>query len=294
MKNFYDGTHGGHSFIDFKHKQFGQNHSFRKKSTQFSLPPAVASDLITEVLHNNSRKFLLKRPSLNTPACNRTPYNSLKEIPGRNQFERNLYYLAGHISETHSLRRGLDGKIYSLSHKIDKGAFYICDNRPYVEKIRRPQPVAIRIVQSFLNQPVLWCEVDVYKEPHVTHMGLDPFSVGGEIKEFTHKIAIVKDFRGADFSFFHGLEESDAKLITHALPLRGVGMAFDKIDHHKPFAQSLKDLTPTTRVGMIIQVTDDFYKELSCQALMGEFDLDTLPLEDNAYALSLFPVARTI
>lgn len=294
MKNFYDGMHGGHSFLDFKHKQFGQNHSFRKESTQFSLPSEVAADLITEVLHNNARRFLLKRPSPNAPVYNRTPHDSLKEIPGRNQLERNLHYLAGHISETHALRKGEDGKIYSHSHKIDKGAFYICDHRHYVEKVRHPQVVATHIVESFLEYPVLWCEVDAYKEPHVTHMGLDHLSVSGEIKEFTHKIAIVKDFRGADFSFFHGLEEADAKLITNALPLRGIGMAFDRIDHHKPFAQSLKDLTPTTRIGMIIQVTDDFYKELNCQALAGEFDLDNLPLEENAYALSLFPVARTI
>lgn len=247
----------------------------------FFLPTTFAQKLLTEVLERNSRAFLLQNP-LNDSSVLYCPQKNLEcLIKGETHFKRNSSYLAGHISQTHSFIKGRNGELLLFKGR-EKGVFYLLDKRNYLDKISNPSEAATSIVQNFIKLPTEICKVNQYEDTHFTHMGTHLQTPEGEIKEFTHKITFTKDFKHLDVSSIYDKNLAYENLPSKFLPLQGVGLALNKKDIEPTFCPSLSHLEPATQVSMVIQITKDFYRELSSQVFYENFSLDCLPWEGNA------------
>jgi hypothetical protein len=294
----------GHTYRYDKHRDDTKTGKFKAKTRyktsaatdntrNFSLPAFVAQQLLIKVLHRNSRAFLLQNPLNNAAILHRPQDNLNYLINGETHFGKNFSYLAGHISQTHSLIKGKNGEL-SLFKGREKGVFYLLDKRNYLEKISNPTTTAKNIVHSFMNLPIEACRVKAYDPPHLTHVGTRLDMPEGEIKEFTHKITLIKDFTNLDVTLLQDKKLMNENLPSKLIPLRGVGLAMDKKDKEENALPSLQTLEPATQVTMVIQITKEFYRELFFQKINESFNLECLPWRGNAYVLTMFPVIKDL
>ncbi|MBY0462791.1 MAG: hypothetical protein K2Q34_06390 [Alphaproteobacteria bacterium] len=244
-----------------------------------SLPLELATSFLDYVLNNNSRHSFIINSTLD---LEEKGYHKIM-IPGSNHFERNFNYLAAHLSEVHGLKTMGDQKTLSFVHKnLEQGVFYIEDSRPYLEKLYSPLLPSQNIVNTFLKLPTQSFYLKSYES---VHRRVVYANESKDVKEFTHKLVITKDFKREEIEAFRNIPH----LTNEGKSLDGIGLAFSKKSPINKSGLYTPVFSHTTQVSLLIQITKEVYKHLTRTVLMDDFTLDGQILNGNAFVLSLFP-----
>lgn len=251
-------------------------------TVSLALPLELASVFLDYVLNNNSRFLFVKNSTLEI----QEGIHHKILIPGASHFERNLRYLAAHLSESHRFRTLIDNEtLFSSRNNHEHGVFYIVDNRLYGEKLQAPLVPAKNIVDTFFKLPVQSFYLKSYEYPHRRVIYAKD---SGGMKEFTHKLVITKDFKKENMEDFRNLAPIE-NFICEGKFLDGIGLALSKKNPINKSHLYTPNFSQTTQVSLLIQITKEVYKHLMRSVLMDDFMLEGEILKENAFVLTLFP-----
>lgn len=235
------------------------------------LPNEVSDTLLVHVMNRTSPNFIkLKKQD-----------NYVYSIPliEETHMERNLSYLSAHILSRHSLIKKNDKLVPTKAHK-ENGYFYIAHlgfgEGDYPKEIGN-------ILFHHLNLPTTKIFTKHYEVMRSYNAGLLDEE---ETKVFSHKVVIIKDFAKLNLSQFTNIT-SEYVLPRGLSKVEGIGMTPLKAGWP---ADRTVILVPTTKIGLIVRITKEFYKALIDQKYDDFQSLADLPFENNARILSIVPM----